>query len=506
MAMQLAAQTPPEPQLRSPLRPAPDKPALLSLEAALSLDIGQANRFYARHINRHLLEIFAILGLDTLDVQSAQGTTLHTADGRALLDFSTGFGVVGLGHNHPRILAAERACHERRVLDCTKLFPNKLQAALAHNLAQILPDPLDTSFLATSGAEANEAAMKLAERVQTPKGKRKFLCMQGAFHGKTHGALALTTATDVHTGFLLGVPKENVVYVRYGDAEALRAAIAAEAQPGGGNTIIAAIVEPIRGTACEVPPPGYLAELVRQCRANDVLTIFDEVKVGTGRTGRFCAFMHEDVVPDVVTLAKTLGGGKRAIGAMVTSQDLFRRAYGNRNDCNLHSSSFGGLGETCAVAIETLNVLYDEGLIDKAAAMGDYLQQRLEDLRTRYPRLLVEVRGRGLFRAIRLNFGEDLVRKLIDLSDNPVFRTYQTVLIGAVTRQLYERHGILAHFQPGARDILHFMPPFVVTAAEIDRLANALDDIFARGIADSTLRFVAGNAKRVLSRPWAGKA
>ena len=479
------------------------KPGLLSLCDALALDSASANRLYARHVNRYLLQIYGILGLDTIDVVAAEGTTLHLADGRNLLDFSTGMGVAGLGHNHPRILTAERTCHEQRVLDCTKLFPHKLQAALAYNLAQILPDPLDTSFFATSGAEANEAAMKLAERIQTPKGKRKFLCMRGAFHGKTHGALSLTTATDVHTGFLLGVPKENVIYAPYGDIDAMRAALAAEAMPGGGNAIIAAIVEPIRGTACEVPPPCYLTEFAKLCRDNDIISIFDEVKVGTGRTGRFCAFMHEDVVPDVVTLAKTLGGGKRAIGAMVTSKALFERAYGNRNDCNLHSSSFGGLGETCAVAIETLNTLYDEGLIDNAAEMGAYLGARLEALQATYPNKLLDVRGRGLFRAIRLNFREDLVSKLIDVSSNPIFLTYQTVLIGAVARQLYERHNILVHFQPGARDILHFMPPFVVTRGEIDQLIDGLDDIFQRGIADTTLRFVAENAKRILVRTWA---
>lgn len=495
MATQLCAHVPPI--------SFPNKPNLLTLDEALTLDMGRANRLYANHLNPYLLQIFAILGLDMMDVRAAQGTTLYLADGREVLDFSTGMGVVGLGHNHPRVLAAERACHERRVLDCTRLSPNKLQAALAYDLAQILPDPLDTSFFATSGAEANEAAMKLAERIQTPKGKYKFLCMRGAFHGKTHGALALTTATDVHTGFLLGIPKENVIYVPYGDIEAMRARIAAEELPDGGNTIIAAIIEPIRGTACEVPPPGYLAQFAQLCRDNDIVSIFDEVKVGTGRTGRFCAFMHEDVVPDVVTLAKTLGGGKRAISAMVTSMALFEKAYGNRNDCNLHSSSFGGLGETCAVAIETLNTLYEEGLIDNAAEMGAYLEERLEALRRKHPRTLIDVRGRGLFRAIRLNFREDLVSKLIDVSNNPVFLTYQTVLIGAVARQLYDRHDVLVHFQPGARDILHFMPPFVVTRPEIDKLIEGLDDIFSRGIADSALRFVAKNARRLLGRPWA---
>lgn len=492
-------------QIRDALSQLPSmlKPDLLSLEDAMALDMGRANRLYADHLNRHVLQIFGILGLDRMDVRAAEGTVLYLADGRQILDFSTGMGVVGLGHNHPRVIAAERMCHERRLLDCCKLSPSKLQAALAYNLAQILPDPLDTSFFTTSGAEANEAAMKLAERIQTPKGKRKFLCMRGAFHGKTHGVLALTTATDVHKGFLLGIPKEHVLYVPYGDIDALRAAIEAEGMAGGGNGIIAAMIEPIRGTACEVPPPGYLRAFVQLCRQHDILSIFDEVKVGTGRTGRFCAFMHEDTVPDIVTLAKTLGGGKVAMGAAVTSKALFERAYGNRDDCNLHSSTFSGLGESCAVAIETLNVLYDEGLIDNAAEMGAYLEARLEGLKARHPRTLIDVRGRGLFRAIRLNFREDLVAKLIDVSNNPLFLTYQSVLIGAVARQLYERHNVLVHFQPGARDILHFMPPFVVTEEEIDQLVDGLDEIFARGIADSALRFVAENARRLIGRPWA---
>lgn len=486
-------------QFRQEISAAPDdRPDILTLNQALDLGTGQANRLYARHLNRYMLQIFAVLGLDDLDVRAAQGTVLHLADGRQVLDFSTGMGAVGLGHNHPRIVAAERLCHDRQVLDIIKLAPQKLQAALAYNLAQILPDPLDTSFFATSGAEANEAAMKLAERIQTPKGKTKFLCMRGAFHGKTHGALALTTATNVHTGFLLGVPKENVIYVPYGDIDALHRAIADETTAKG-NSIIAAIIEPIRGTACEVPPPNYLKQFAGLCRDNDIVSIFDEVKVGCGRTGRFCAFMHEDVVPDIVTLAKTLGGGKRAIGAMVTSQALFDRAYGNRNDCNLHSSTFSGIGETCAVAIETLNTLYEDGLIENARQMGDYLEARLESLRIKYPRTLLEVRGRGLFRAIRLNFREDLAAKLVDVSSNPLFQTYQTVLIGALARQLFEQHNVLVHFQPGARDMLHFMPPFTVTRAEIDQLVDGLDDIFDRGIAESVLRFVAGNVKRVLT-------
>jgi acetylornithine/succinyldiaminopimelate/putrescine aminotransferase len=472
---------------------------ILSLEASLALSLGEANRLFGAHLNKYILQVFEVLGLGDLDIVGAEGVEIRLRDGRRLIDFHGGLGVVGLGHNHPRIVAAERTCHDLRVIDCIKLAPHKLQGALAYNLAQFLPDPLKVSFFAVSGSEANEAAMKLCERIQTPKGKSKFICMQGAFHGKTHGPLSVTTAGDFQRGFLMGIPKENLIFLPYGDIGAVEAAIQAERLAGGGNRIIAVIVEPIRGTAVEVPPAGYLTQIAALARQNDILTIFDEVKVGTGRTGRFCAFQHEEVVPDVVTLAKILGGGKRAIGAMVTSQALFDRAYGSKKDCNLHSSSFSGLGETCAVAIETLNVLKDEGLIEQAAATGAYLTAELTKLKHKHPKTILEVRGKGLFQGLRLNFQQDLAAKLVDISDNPLFKTYQTVLIGGVTRELYEQHDILVHFQPGARDIIHFMPPLIVERHHVDRLVGALDTIFTKGIADTTLRFVAKNIKRVFA-------
>jgi acetylornithine/succinyldiaminopimelate/putrescine aminotransferase len=280
----------------------PNRVPLLSLDESLALDIATANRLYKEHLNQHLLQVFEVLGLADMDVVGAQGIEIRLRDGRTLLDFSSGLGIVGLGHNHPRIVAAERKCHDEQLLDCIKVAPHKLQGALAYNIAQFLPEPLKVSFFSVSGSEAVEAALKLCERVQLPKGKTKFICLEGAFHGKTHGSLAMTTTGGFQRGFLLGVPKENVVVVPYGDIGTIEAAIRAETNAKG-NRIIAVIVEPVRGAACEVPPKGYLTQIARLCRAHDILTIFDEVKVGMGRTGKFCAFQHEDVVPDVTTLA-----------------------------------------------------------------------------------------------------------------------------------------------------------------------------------------------------------
>ena len=471
---------------------------LLSLDESLNLDLKTANDLYDAHLNKYLLRVFRILGLSEMDIESAEGVEIRLSDGRTLLDFSAGIGIVGLGHNHPRIIEAEKACHARRIVDSTKVCPHKLQGALAYNLSQLLPDPLNVSFFSVSGTEAVEAALKICERAQGPK-RTKFVCMQGAFHGKSHGSLSVTTAARFQNGFLMGIPKEHVINVPYGNIEAVEQAIREESR-GGSTAVVAVIVEPIRGEAAEVPPKGYLTNLARICRQHDVLSIFDEVKVGMGRTGKFCAFMHEDVVPDVVTLAKTLGGGKRAIGAMVTSQALFDRAYGNKKDCTLHTSGFGGLGESCAVAIETLNVLHDEGLIEGCAEKGAYLRAKLEALRAKHPRRIIEVRGKGLFQAVRLNFQQSLAEKVAGSTGNPLFQTYETVLIAALVRELYESHNVLTHFQPGALDMLHFMPPLVVTKAQIDTVVAALDTVLSKGLTDATVRFVGRNIQQVFQR------
>ncbi|WP_395394191.1 aminotransferase class III-fold pyridoxal phosphate-dependent enzyme [Novosphingobium sp. BL-8A] len=425
---------------------------LLTLGQSLALDEATVRDLHAAHLDRHAMQFRAALGLREMDIVSAQGCEITLRGGRRVLDFSGGFGALGLGHNHPRVIAAERRCHEALVLDCIKIAPHKLQGALAYNIARFLPEPLDVSFLAVSAAEANEAAMKLCERVQTPKGKTRFLCVDGMEGEDANGSDGLRMG-----GFQMGVPRENLIHCRYGDIAALREAIereAAKSEDGGQNAIIAVMVETLHGASCETPPPGYFHDLVEICAANDILTVFDETKVGMGRTGLFCAFQHEDAVPDIVTLAKTLGGGKREIGAMVTSQSLFDKAYGNTQDCNLHSSSFSGMGETCAVAIETLNVLAEERLIERAGAMGTHLRGGLERLHARYPRRITALRGKGCFQAIELDPGVD---------------------VATVAGALYERHDILTHYLPDAPRVLHFMPPYVVSETQIDRLLGALD-------------------------------
>jgi acetylornithine/succinyldiaminopimelate/putrescine aminotransferase len=457
---------------------------LLSLNDAISLDVREANRLYEKHLNPGLLEIYKILGLSEMDIESAEGVEIHLRDGRKILDFSSSIGVLGLGHNHPRIIAAEKLCHEMKLIDAIKVAPQKLQAALAYNLCEMLPGPLDYCFLTVSGAEAVEAGMKICERAQGI-GKTKFITATGSFHGKTHGALAVTSGGGFQQGFLMGVPKENVVEVPYGDVEAITAAIRVNSDKQRGNSIIAILLEAIQGQDISSAPPGYLKEVVEVCREHDILTIYDEVKIGMGRTGTFCAYQIEDVVPDVVTLSKSLGGGKRAVGAMICSEKIFKKAYGQRKDSSLHTTTFGGLGESCAVSIETLNVLVEENLIEGAREKGEYLKTRLQELQEKYPGEIKELLGRGLFQGVRFAFSRNMLG------------TLDSIMMASMVRELYKRHDIIAHFSGSDPTILHIMPPLIVEKDHLDRFVNALDSILSRGLVWIVGEFLKDNVLQV---------
>lgn len=453
---------------------------MLTLQEAVSLDVKQAKELYKKHLNPGLMEIYELLGVSEMDIDSAEGIEIHLRDGRTILDFSASIGVLGLGHNHPRILAAEQLCHQKKLIDAIKVAPQKLQAALAHNLAQLLPDPLELCFLTVSGAEAVEAAMKLCERAQGPD-KTKFISATGSFHGKTHGSLSVTNSGGFQRGFLMGIPPENRIEVPYGDLEALEKAIRAEETSLGDNAVIAIILEAFQGQGLATPPPGYLKGVVTLAKEYDILTIFDEVKVSMGRTGTFCAFQIEDVVPDVVTISKSLGGGKRAVGAMVTSQSLHKKAYAKRKDSSLHTTTFGGLGESCAVAIEALNVLVEDNLIQAAREKGDYLRGRLLELQAKHPGQITELLGRGLLQGVRFSFSHGYLNLL------------DSVMMASLVRYLYEKHDIIAHFSASDPDILHIMPPLIVEQAHLDRLVTALDDILTQGLVKVVGSFVKNN-------------
>lgn len=451
-----------------------EKPALLSVEDAKQLDAGTTAGLFARHMNPGQLHFLKLLGFDKVIIERAEGMYYTEKGGRRILDFFGGFGSVAFGHNHPRILDTRRQFQEERRHEIAIAFMSQYAAALSKNLASVAPGDLEVSLLCCSGSEAVEAALKLAEKVQYPA-KTRIAYAEKSFHGKTRGALSVTDGELYQSTFEL-LP--NRVRIPFGDAGELERALKSDPSIG------VVILETIQGGAgIVIPPTGYFREVRRLCDHFGALWIADEVQCGMGRTGRVFAFEHDDVVPDIVTLAKSLGGGKCAMGAMIARAPLYMKAYGTPKTALIHGpATFGAMGEACCTAIEALNLLYDEGLIENAEKQGAYLLEQLRGLQEEFPKLIREVRGLGLMVGIELS---DLsqtmplgLRQMVSLLDEKL----KGSLCGFLGALLLQEHNILVAFTEYNRNVIRLEPPLIVTKEQIDILIGAMRDLFSRGV------------------------
>src|SRR5262249_16981250 len=261
--------------------------------------------------------------------------------GNRYLDCLAGFGTVNLGHNHPGLLRKLTQFLQSGSLNHFHVGPSPYMAELAALLARRAPGELEVALFCNSGAEAVEAAMKLA---MVATGRRRFVRCEGGYHGTSLGALGLMGDSRKRAAF---VPENENVEIPFGDPAALESAL--------GREVAAFVVEPIQGEGgVRVAPPGYLEEARALCRRAGALRGVDEVQTGMGRPG---ALFASDTEPDILVLAKALGGGVASIGVALAGRDLHRRAYGSMQRFDWHSSTFGGNSFACVAALETLRIL-----------------------------------------------------------------------------------------------------------------------------------------------------
>lgn len=368
-----------------------------------------------------------------------------------------------MGHNHPTVIEAVKKVME---------WPNLLQAslgtvvsALAHNLAQILPGGLSRSFFCNSGADAVEGALKLA---RAASGKTKIVYCEGSFHGKTLGALSVTGRQKYQKPFLplLG-PCEMVPF---GDLEALEQKIFKK-------DVAAFILEPIQGEGgVIVPPKGYLSGVRELCDKYDVLLIVDEIQTGFGRTGKMFACEHEGVIPDIICLAKSLGGGVIPIGAYSTKPEIWEKAYGGMERALLHTSTFGGNTWAAAAAIAAINVIVEQNLCEQARANGEYMLNRLKELQNRYS-VVKEVRGLGLMTGVEFKSQAGLMDKLTGGMINKLSEEYFGALVAG---ELQNKYHVITAYTLNNPNVIRLEPPLVVTKEQIDQVVDALEEIFQR--------------------------
>jgi putrescine aminotransferase len=395
---------------------------------------------YGRTVNPGLARAFRFMGLDAVEAEG-RGAELFDEEGQRFLDFGSGYGVMSHGYGHPRLVAAAERQLKRLAMS-SRVLLNRPQVELAELLAELTPGDLQFSFFANSGAEAVEAALKFA-RIAT--GRPRFVTTEGAFHGKTLGALSVSGRDLYQDPFRPLLPE--VTRVPYGDAEALAAVLDEETA--------AVIVEPIQGEGgVIVPPDGYLAAVRAACDRVGALMIADEVQSGLGRTGYLFAVQHEDVVPDLLVLAKALGGGIVPIGAVVGRPRVFQ--FWDEAPL-IHSSTFGGNPLAAAVGQEALRVMVEEDLPGEARRKGAWLLDRLRRLQQRYPSVIREVRGRGLM------IGLDMTHPGMG---------------GAVMAALFRRHVLAIHTLNNER-VVRLLPPLVMTQSELEEGYGAIEEAVA---------------------------
>ena len=366
-------------------------------------------------------------------ITKGEGCYLYDADGNKILDMFPGWAVSAIGHCHPKVVEALRK-QAGELLHIDNTFYSEPQG----QLAKLLSDRAfgGKCFFCNSGAEANEAALKLA-RLHTSDEKYKFITAEGSFHGRTFATVTATAQPKYHEGFLPLLP--GFTYVPFNDIEALESAFSDE--------VAAVMVEPIQGEGgINVATTEYLQKIRELCDENGAVMILDEVQTGIGRTGKWFGYQHFDVEPDIITMAKALGGGV-AIGAMMAKEEIAASLVPGK-----HASTFGGNCLACAAGVAVIEAIEEDKLLENAAELGQYTKTKLLELKQKHF-IIDSVRGIGLMIGVQLTSpGNDIVDKCLE-------------------------KGLRINCTSGT--VLRFMPAMITTKDQIDRAVEILDAVLS---------------------------
>jgi len=389
---------------------------------------------YKLYVNPTLARVMKVAG-SPVEVR-AQGCTIWDQNGKAYLDFAGGYGVFTLGHRHPKVVAAVKAQLDVMALSGKTMF-NVMLGRASKRLAELAPGDLQISFFCNSGTEAVEGAIKLA-RAATKR--RRFVATHDAFHGKTLGSLSASGRQyfkETYAPLL-----EDVAHLEYGSTKGLEEAL---------RDAAAFIVEPVQGEGgINVPPAGYLREVREICDRTGALLIADEVQTGLGRCGMLFGCNRDDVVPDVMTLAKGLSGGVIPVGAYIARSPVWNAAYAKHPV--MHTSTFGGNELACAAALAAMDVLVEEDLVEKARVRGAQLLAGAQALVNDYPEIVRAARGLGLLVGVELTnegYGGWIISEML-------------------------KHGVTAAWTLNMQRVIRLEPPLIVSEVEIEQALAAL--------------------------------
>lgn len=422
---------------------------------------GEDFSLHNQHLNPQLPRVLKTIGFDRFYVRG-EGCHLWDAEGHRYLDLLSGFGVYALGRSHPVVKAAVKDAIDADLANLVQLDCALLPGLLAEALTARAHAGIERAFFCNSGTEAVEAAIKFARRAT---GRSRVVFADHAFHGLTTGSLSLNGGREFRAGFGELLPSSAVAF---GDLASLEAALAA-------GDVAAFVVEPIQGKGVNEAADEYWPAVQALCRRHGTLFVADEVQTGLGRTGRFFCHQHWGLEPDIITVSKALSGGLVPVGAMLSTDKVFRAVYDSMDHAVIHSSTFGSNDLAMVAGLATLSVMDDEDIVARAAATGERFRAALAPLQDRYE-LLHDVRGKGLM--IGLEFGEPASRAL-RLRWKATERIRPGLFSQLVVVPLFHRHRVLTQVAADNINVVKLLPPLVAGDAEIDEFVTALDDVLA---------------------------
>jgi ornithine--oxo-acid transaminase len=433
------------------------------LKELIGLNQGQQLSLLSDYMNPQMAKVLKMIGFDPIYVKG-QGSHLWDNRGNDYLDMLSGFGVFALGRSHPKVKKAIQDYLDIDSPNLIKMGTQLLAGLLAKKLIdEYAPSGIDTVFFCNSGAEAIDGALKFAHAFT--RRKRVIYC-ENAFHGLTIGTLSINGCGEFRADYEAILSDDTEI--PFDDISRLETELAR-------GDVAAFVVEPVIGHGLFLPSDDFLPAARELCSRYGTLLIADEVQTGLGRTGKFFACEHWNVIPDIITLSKSLSGGYCPIGAILYPRKVYNSVYKSLDQCMVHSSTFSQNDLAAVCGLVTLDVIKEEGLTENSGAMGIYIMDKLRGLANKYE-LIKEIRGLGLM--IAVEFGEPK-SLLLKTGWKMVNQLHHNLFCQSILVPLMMDHHIIAQVSGHGRHIIKFLPPLIFSREDADRFIDAFDKVLA---------------------------
>jgi putrescine aminotransferase len=468
---------------------------LFSVKETEELKIDEIHGLYKKFVNSGQVELISKFGFGNDLIERSEENFIYTKSGKKIYDFTGGIGVLNHGHNNKRILKVRENYAKEKKMEVHKNFFSPYVAALSHNIANLLPEDLNITYLSNSGSDANEGALKLAYKYHG--GNREYVLNSNiSFHGKKIITSNVTSSQETNY-FQFQQHIKNAEFEYNNILSVIN--LVKKIRKNGKSNIYAIIIEPFSASTLLNCSKDFLFELRKICIKEDIVLIFDEVYSGWSKTGKLFYFMNFDkLVPDIVTSGKSLGGGKASISAYTCKDKFFSKAYGNLRDATLHSSTFNALGEETITALEAVNIIIDENYEEKSKNIFNIINPELKKLMIKYPSIIKSVRGAGALNGVVINtdFADKYLQPIISLIPSKFTNdkyALKKILVTSLISALYDDFNILTFYGSNVDLPLKISAPVITKKEDLLYFIDSFDKVLAEGMFHNVKKFVKKN-------------